>query len=235
MAGRAYRAAVVASSPEELVRELEKLRPQETSRPRVGFLFTGQGVPASTDGGVWARRFPGIRELYNAAALPRNVDGRATEIAQPAILTASLAALRVMEHLGIEAVVGVGHSLGELSALRWAGAMDDSAALRIAQTRGKAMAGVPGPPGAMASIGAGQFDVEQLLNGNDVVIAGLNAPGQTVVSGEAGAVRRVAAAARARGWDSANLPVSHAFHSPLMAPAVSTFEECISKELFLPL
>src|SRR5262249_36603707 len=156
---------------------------------------------------------------YARANLPLDGDGRATAVAQPAIVTASLAALHVLARLGLQADITVGHSLGELVALHWAGAFAEDALLRLAKARGKAMTLTGSVAGARASRGAGRKGVEGLLNGGPVLPAGLNSPRQTVISGEATAVAAVVTRARARGLGAVSLPVSHAFHSPLMAPA----------------
>ncbi|HEY6315311.1 MAG TPA: SDR family NAD(P)-dependent oxidoreductase [Streptosporangiaceae bacterium] len=93
--------------------------------------------------------------------------------------------------LGIEADAAVGHSLGELSALHWAGAMDEAALLVLATERGRVMAEASDGGGAMAGIAAGPEQVVPLMTGEEVVIAGYNGPAQTVISGPAGAVERV--------------------------------------------
>lgn len=248
------RAAIVASSPAELAarlrillsaiecRETRKVDTKSgvflsagTQRPRLGYLFTGQGSPSHQDGGVWPLRFEFVRELYAQAQLPTAENGTLTSVAQPAIVTASLAALRVLNRLDIAAELAIGHSLGELTALHWAGAFDEAALIRIAQERGKAMASVDGPTGAMASIGACRAEVEALLNGERVVIAGLNSPSQTVLSGEANEVAIVLARASAKRIATARLPVSHAFHSPLVAAAAPVLARHLSQELIKPL
>jgi enediyne polyketide synthase len=157
--------------------------------------------------------------------LPAAGDGISTAVAQPAIVTASLAGLRALEGFGLTPSIAVGHSLGELTALCWAGAMDEASLLRIAMVRGKAMAELGRTTGAMASIGAGRQEVEDLLDGGPVVIAGLNSPRQTVVSGEATAIAAIVSRARSRGLNASSLPVSHAFHSPLVAAAAPTLAE----------
>src|SRR5262249_36019512 len=144
--------------------------------PRIGFLFPGQGSPVYLSGGALARRFACVRELYASASLPADADRSSTPIAQPAIITASLAAPRVLDKLGVTGCIAVGHSLGELTALRWAGVLDEEALLRIAAVRGKAMADLGSSVGGMASIGAGPQEVKGLLNGDSVVLAGLNSP-----------------------------------------------------------
>ncbi len=250
----ASRAAVVAATPAELAarlgtlhssleaRETERLDARDgvfhssrTAAPRIGWLFPGQGSPAHLGGGILRRRFDTVRELYARADLPLAADGVATEVAQPAIVTASIAALQVLERIGIAAEVAVGHSLGELTSLHWAGAFDEDALIAIAAARGRAMADLKSPTGAMASIRAGARDVELLLAGTRAVIAGLNAPRQTVISGEAQAVAAVVERARARGLTAVLLPVSHAFHSELVAAAAPALDTHLKRHVFRPL
>jgi enediyne polyketide synthase len=239
-AGGAVRAAVVATTGAELKQKLALLAswlendapahwPRlelhqgvflgEGGRGRVGFLFPGQGSPPCRDGGALLRRFEGIRNLYAGITLPSVVDRTATEFAQPAIVAASVAGLHALAVLGIEADVAIGHSLGELTALYWAGALDLDSLLSLAAARGRAMAEVRTPPGAMASIAAPAEQVGALLDDSTVVIAGINSPHQTVISGEAAAVERVVARAGTCGWAARRLAVSHAFHSPLLSDA----------------
>jgi enediyne polyketide synthase len=248
------RAAIVASTPSELAARLETLRSwlaagittrldissgvflgEGASAPRIGFLFPGQGSPAHLSGGALRRRFAFVRELYAWANLPSASNSVATEVAQPAIVTASMAALRTLRKLGMTASIGVGHSLGELTALHWAGVLDEEALLRIATVRGKAMADLGNPTGAMASIMAERQEVEGLLNGERVVVAGVNSPRQTVISGEANEVDAVVARARTKNLRSVNLRVSHAFHSPLVVAAVKPLAEHLTCEDLRPL
>jgi enediyne polyketide synthase len=245
------RASIVASSPADLATRLESLKATLESKateridiqanvflsarrkqPRIGFLFPGQGSPSNLDGGILRRRFDFVEELYASAQLAETENPALTSVAQPAIVTASLAALRLLRRLNLTAEVAVGHSLGELTALHWAGACDEQTLLRIARVRGKAMLETDGPAGAMASIGAGREETEELLNGDQVVIAGLNSSRQTVVSGEARAVAEIMARARAKNLTAAQLPVSHAFHSPLVAPIIPTLADHLSAEKF---
>jgi enediyne polyketide synthase len=248
------RAAVVASTPAQFVTLLEALRLRlahgvrteldihsglflsaGADQPRIGFLFPGQGIPTHLDGGALRRRFDGIRDLFKEENLSAIAGVMPTDVAQPAIAAASLAGLRVLSMLGIRASIAVGHSLGEIIAYHWANAFDESALLRIATVRGGAMAQRGSPGGAMASIMAGPYEVKELLNGETIVIACLNAPNQTVVSGEAHAVAVVMARARIRKLTSIDLPVSQAFHSPLVAAAAPILVEQLSREAFQPL
>lgn len=240
-AGRpSWRAALVAGRGRRLAERLDTLLTWidagETTRldiaaglflgrasgpPRVGYLFSGQASPAPRTGGLWARRYADVAALYRSAAIP---DGPAvsTAVAQPAIVTASLAGLGVLDELGLDASVAVGHSLGELTALHWAGMIDRDALLRLAHERGDLMERL-GDVGAMASLRIDAEAAASLLNGGTIGIAAMNARTQTIVSGESSAVESLLARARARGVQATRLAVSRAFHSPLVARAVDPF------------
>ncbi len=200
--------------------------------PRIAFLFPGQGAGRRGDGGALRRRFESVDELYRNSGLPTDGDLVATEVAQPRIVTGSVAGLRVLADLGIEAVGAAGHSLGELTALHWAGAMDETTLLDAATARGRIMANASAGDGAMASLSAPPEAVEQLLAGEPVVIAGYNSPQQTVVSGPAAAVDRVSAKASAKGLDVSRVHVSHAFHSEAVAPAAEEFQAWLAAREF---
>jgi enediyne polyketide synthase len=202
-----------------------------TGPMKLGFLFPGQASPVYASGGIWLRRFPSLRQLYTRASLPECASVQ-TEIAQPCIVTAALAGLRVLQLFGIQASVAVGHSLGEITALHWAGACNEDDLLRLVHARGRAMAAMSEPSGAMASIRAGYSEVMERLNGDRVVVAARNAPLQTVVSGEAAAVQRFADRLRNSGLSATMLPVSHAFHSPLVSAAADAFTAELSAYTF---
>jgi enediyne polyketide synthase len=237
------RAACIASSPDELAECLRKLvalcegkfqhsidAHQGTflaatgEAPRIAFLFPGQASPVHTDGGIWTRRFPLLRDLYRRAALPHQQSIR-TEIAQPCIVTSSLAGLQMLELFNVRASVAVGHSLGEISALYWAGACKEADLLSLVRARGQVMAEAGNPDGGMASIRASYPDVLERLNGDGLVVAAHNAPQQTVVSGAAPAVRRFTQRMNSDGLTATMLPVSHAFHSPLVAEVAGAFSQ----------
>ncbi len=126
-----------------------------------------------------------VRELGQTFSIPADGDLVATAVAQPRIVSSSIEGLRVLALLGIEAEAAVGHSLGELTALHWAGAMDEAELLALATERGRVMAQASEGGGAMASIAANPDQVEPLLlgaggtggaDGAEVVIAGYNGP-----------------------------------------------------------
>ncbi|HEU5323910.1 MAG TPA: acyltransferase domain-containing protein, partial [Methylomirabilota bacterium] len=185
----------------------------------IGFLFPGQGSPSHLDGGVLCRRFTELDAVYAAAGLDSRADPVDTAVAQPAIVAHSLAGLRLLDRLGVRAAAALGHSLGEIAALHWGGAFDAASALRLAAVRGRAMAGLGGGNGAMASLGCDAATAAELLGPEGAVIAAYNGAQRTVISGDAAAVEAVLARARERGAATTRLRVSHAFHSPLMAAA----------------
>jgi enediyne polyketide synthase len=213
---------------------------QAADPPRIGYLFPGQGSGQGSEGAL-GRRFAAARDLGRTFVPPADGDLVATAVAQPRIVSSSLEGLRVLALLGIEAEAAAGHSLGELTALHWAGAMDEAELLALAAERGRVMAQASEGGGAMASIAAGAGQVEPLLTGaggvasDQVVIAGYNSPAQTVISGPAAAVELVCRAAEAAGLSTARIAVSHAFHSPMVAPAAAGLERYLTGvELIAP-
>ncbi|MEV0253666.1 SDR family NAD(P)-dependent oxidoreductase [Streptomyces sp. NPDC050732] len=244
----AFKAAVVASEPAAAASSLRALADavaagetyvfapgrgqflaHSAKAPRIGFLFPGQGAPGRGDGGGPAHRFEVVQDLYQeVGARP---PGAATEDAQPRIVTASLAGLRILDRAGVAAAGCVGHSLGELTGLYWAGVFDERSVVEIAAFRGEAMHNATSGPegtesgevsyetGSMASIRTSAAQVEPLLADTQVTVVGYNGPHQTVVAGPVDAVDAVVDAAGRAGLHGAKLAVSHAFHTPLVAPA----------------
>jgi enediyne polyketide synthase len=250
LSGKPVRAAVVAANPEQAERKLTRLlelledgdavfesadgifASSRPAAPKIGFLFPGQGSGRGGDSAL-RRRFAAAAEIHDAAGLPVTGDQVATEVAQPRIVTGSLAGLRVLRSLGIEATTATGHSLGELTALHWAGAYGEREVLKLAKIRGRVMATEVGPgTGAMAGIAASPTRTEELGLGSDVVIAGYNAPQQTVISGPVAAVDRVVAQAKAQGVGASRIKVSHAFHSPEVEPAAAAMTERLGEFTF---
>jgi enediyne polyketide synthase len=247
------RAAAVASSARELERALEALaaahaRGDSSSVDAaagvafgagapavVGFLFTGQGAPATADGGALARRFPFVRALYARAGIDARADLVETAAAQPAIVVASLAGLELLRRLGVEGAVAVGHSLGELTALHWAGAIDASGVVELAAKRGRAMSDLGERNGAMASLACSADVAARLADGTGAVVAGINGPQRTVVSGSNTQVDAVGRRAAEEGIAATPLSVSHAFHSPLVAAAAAPLADALAGTELAPL
>jgi len=149
-----------------------------------------------------------------------------TEITQPAILTASVAAWRVLEQKGLKPNFVAGHSLGEYSAHVAAGTLTFADAVRTVRNRGKYMQeAVPVGVGAMAAILGMPLDkvseiASDAAQGEVCQAANINSPEQIVISGNAGAVDRAIKLATERGAKKAvSLPVSAPFHCALMQPA----------------
>ncbi|MFO1402328.1 MAG: ACP S-malonyltransferase [Steroidobacteraceae bacterium] len=157
----------------------------------------------------------------------------ATECTQPAMLAAGIATWRCwQEQGGARPALVSGHSLGEFSALVCAGALDFAAAIDLVRFRGQAMQqAVPAGAGAMAAVlGLDDAEVEascaEAAQGEVVEAVNYNSPGQIVIAGQAGAVERAIAAAKARGAKRAvTLPVSVPSHSSLMRGAADRLRE----------
>lgn len=206
-----------------------------TGQPQIGYLFPGQASPVYLKESIWGRRFPFAAGIWQQANLPVNGDGVSTAVAQPAIVTSSLIGLRALDYVGLTADIAVGHSLGELTALCWAGAMDETTLLEMARVRGDAMFRLGDATGAMLSLEVDSKTAKWLLNGEKVAIACFNAPQQTVISGQNTAVNSIAQRAAAQQIKTTHLPVSHAFHSPLVAAAVEPLQTFLDQQTFQPL
>jgi [acyl-carrier-protein] S-malonyltransferase len=152
---------------------------------------------------------------------------QATSNAQPAILFHSLALLRLMSARGFGPALVAGHSMGEFAGLVAADALDPLDALVAVRARGGAMsAAAPKASGMVAVLGLADGAVEEACasSGGEVVVANYNAPGQVVISGSEAGLKAVGPKLDAAGARRlVRLPVSGAFHSPLMAHAAQVF------------
>lgn len=218
-------------------RRIARIRWLETM-PELAFLFPGQGSQYVEMGQGLAEQYPAARRVFEEAddilgfSLSRlcfagpEEDLKLTENLQPALVTVSTAALRVLESEGFKPGIVAGHSLGEYSALVAAGGLSFADALRLVRKRGRYMQeAVPQGVGAMAAIL--KLPEEKLAGilaeaaqGQIVTAANLNSPDQTVIAGHAAAVERAGELAKAAGAKRVvMLAVSAPFHCPLMKPA----------------
>ena len=147
---------------------------------------------------------------------------RDTTITQPAVLTVSVALSRLLGSYGYQPDLVIGHSLGEYAALVAAGVLTFAEALQIVSARGRAMTEVASDDnGCMAAVSAPIEKVEATLAGVDgyVVIANINSPLQCVIGGSTVGIDAAIAAFQAAGFQAVKIPVSHAFHTKIVAPA----------------
>ncbi|MGA2508657.1 MAG: ACP S-malonyltransferase [Candidatus Acidiferrales bacterium] len=210
---------------------------------KLAFLFPGQASQYPGMGRDLAANFPESRAVFDEAdaALGFPIsklcfegpeeDLKLTENTQPAILTVSVAVYRALEKRGIAPDFAAGHSLGEYSALVAAGALEFSTAVKLVRGRGRYMQeAVPAGEGAMAAIlGLSPADVAEVCKkaaGNEVVSpANMNSPEQTVIAGNAAAVKRAVEIASQSGAKRAViLAVSAPFHCALLKPAQERLE-----------
>jgi [acyl-carrier-protein] S-malonyltransferase len=201
-----------------------------SSRVTAG-LFPGQGSQTGDLRSRVARDAPGLLELC-VELVGEDPFARVTEstrFAQPAIFCASVAGwMRLREH--VRPVALAGHSLGELSALVAAEALDPAAGLVLAVRRGELMAGAgDGEEGMLALLGAGEDLPARLAEDHGVVVANDNAPGQVVLAGRLERLHEARDAARAQGARAIMLDVAGAFHSPAMAGAVEPFRAALEQ------
>src|SRR6202158_2921815 len=211
---------------------------------KVAFVFPGQASQYPGMGKELAEKYPAAKAVFNEAdkALAFSIsricfegteeDLKLTANTQPAILTCSVAVYRSLAEKGITPDFVAGHSLGEYSALVAAGGLKFSDAVQLVRKRGKYMQeAVPAGEGAMAAImglsPAVVLDAcKRAAEGKVCSAANLNSPEQTVISGDAGAVKRAVEIASQLGAKRAViLAVSAPFHCALMMPAQDKLEK----------
>lgn len=224
------------------------------------FIFPGQGSQAVGMGKALADAFAPARDVFQEVddALSQRLsklmwegpesDLVLTENAQPAIMAASLAVIRVLQHeAGLDLARHVrlvaGHSLGEYSALAASGAFTLADAARLLKARGQAMQqAVPVGEGGMSALLGAEIDQAESLarecaaaTGGICVVANDNAPGQVVISGTKAAIDKAPEIAKAKGIKRAMaLNVSAPFHSPMMQPAADKMAEALARVTIRP-
>jgi acyl transferase domain-containing protein len=242
---RAWRAGRVA-------RGLSAGQTRGKQRPKLAFMFTGQGA-----------QYPGMgQELYRTEAFFADKIDRvaatmdpemgvplksvlfgpearnylsSTRYVQPALFAVEYALAELLRHWGVEPDFVIGHSVGEISAACVAGVLDLDDAIRFVVARGRLMGELP-PGGKMLALGTDLEQARRFVKGReaDVSIATVNGPQAVVVSGRGETIDAIRELAAEAGLRSTPLEVSHAFHSPLMDPILAELAEVAASMRIAP-
>ncbi len=259
-----HRLGALAASPQELSAKLsafaagegaEGLRTGTTEasgRPEIAFIFTGQGAQYAGMGRRLYETQPTFRKvLDDCVALLRpsldqpllailysdSSDGRLNETyyAQPALFAMEYALAELWRSWGVQPAAVMGHGVGEYAAACVAGVFSLEDGLRLTAERGRLMQALP-KNGSMAVVFADEQKVAAALApfAAEAAIAALNGPENTVISGARQAIGEILAGLKQEGIKSQTLPVSHAIHSPLIAPMLGDFERAARAAVYAP-
>ncbi|MFJ9731995.1 SDR family NAD(P)-dependent oxidoreductase [Streptomyces sp. NPDC101171] len=249
-----YRVAAPVADRAALARLLDRTAEAEPEGPtgirKTAFMFTGQGSQYAGMGAALYEALPvfrahvdecdrlfagplgrSVRELLlGTAADPDAIDR--TEYTQPALFTLEYALAQQWMAWGVRPNVLIGHSIGEVVAAAVAGLFTLPDAVKLVAARARLMQAVRAE-GGMAAVAAPADEVAPLLEGrDDLALAAVNAPDQTVVSGATAALDEVTGTLAGRGFRVDRLTVSHAFHSPLMAEVYDDFRAALDGIVF---
>ncbi|WP_062355559.1 type I polyketide synthase [Herbidospora yilanensis] len=236
----AFRAALVAADPAQLGerarRAVAALDDGFTVFPggavgegpagRAGYLFTGQGAGVPAGPGALGGFDPELAAYFDG--LSDTVD---TAVVQPGVVRASMAGLRWLSSLGVTAHAATGHSLGEITALHWAGALTEAQAVELAAVRGKIMKTHGTPGTGMVSVMADRSLADALIAGTRLVVAAEHGTSH-VVAGPDEDLAALMTRCRDRGVTARELRVSHAFHSPAFTEARPVLAEHLRDLVF---
>lgn len=234
VAGDAYETAA-------LLRRMGATRAPVDMSPTLAYLFPGQGAQYPGMGVALYRHVaryrsavdecaevlrpvlqPDVRDLI-ASGVPESP--MPTRFTQPALFTVEYALAMTLEDVGITASCMLGHSVGEYVAACLGGTFALPDALRLVAARGALMDALP--PGAMVSVALPAVELEEYCS-ETLAVAASNTPTLSVASGSAPEIARLAERLAARGVVCRPLQTSHAFHSPMMEPALEQFEERVA-------
>ena len=225
-----------------------------TDKPKVCFMFPGQGAQYVDMMKDLASKYKVVRETFaQADKILKEIIGstltdvlwskegeskedykkreeaiKQTQITQPAILTCNVAMMRLLYEFGLKPDVTMGHSLGEYGAAVASGILNFEDAIKAVTIRGSVMANIElKDTGKMAAVSASVEKIEPELAkiSGYVAVANKNCPTQTVIAGESKSVEDAVALFNSLGIQAVEIPVSHAFHSKMVAPAMPSYRK----------
>ena len=243
-----HRLAIIGNSTDEIKQKLQNWREGRAPKgfasgqvlfkikPRIAFMFTGQGAQYAEMGRELYQTEPRFAESINkvAAVMDADLGAPLTEVmfgeksaeylentryVQPALFAIEYALAELLRYWGVEPSYVIGHSVGELVAACVSGVLDLEDAARFVVARGRLMGALP-EGGKMLAISASVEQIQKWIIGREaeIAIATVNGPRSVVVSGSAEAIAAINEIAQGAGRQTKELEVSHAFHSPLMDP-----------------